>query len=80
MMQIYRRDDFKSPHNEEFWRLGAFARKLKGFCGLFFRCINKTRNLHEVRKVYSECFVFRGVFRKNFREIPAKCELRKKHP
>ncbi len=25
-------------------------------------------------KVYSECFVFSGVFRKNIREIPAKYE------
>ncbi len=28
-------------------------------------------------KVYSECFVFCGVFRKNIPEIPAKCEIRK---
>ncbi len=27
-------------------------------------------------KVYSECFVFCGVFRENTREIPAKCEIR----
>ncbi len=41
----------------------AFMGKLKGFCGLFFRGINKTRNLHEIRKVYSECFTFCGVSR-----------------
>ncbi len=29
---------------------------------LFFYGINKTQNLHEMRKVYSECFVFHGVF------------------
>ncbi len=46
----------------------AIARKVKGFCGFFFRGINKTRNLHEIQKVYSECFVFCDVFRK----IPAK--------
>ncbi len=49
----------------------------EGFYGLFFRGINKTWNSHEIRKVYSECFVFRGVFRKNICEIPAKCEIRK---
>ncbi len=41
----------------------AFTRKLKGFPGLFFHGINKTRNSHEMRKVYSVCFVFCGVFR-----------------
>ncbi len=30
-----------------------------------------------MRKVYSECFVFCGVFHKNIHEIPAKCEIRK---
>ncbi len=50
----------------------AFARKLKRFYGLFFCDINKTQNLHEMRKVYSECFVFCGVFCKNICEIPAK--------
>ncbi len=39
--------------------------KVKGFCGLFFRDINKTENLHEIRKMYGECSVFHGVFRKN---------------
>ncbi len=52
-------------------------RKIKGFCGLFFRSINKTRNSTEMQKVYSECFVFCGVFRKNIREIPVKCEIQK---
>ncbi len=41
----------------------AFTQKVKGFRGLFFRGINKTRNWHEVRKVYGECFIFCGVFR-----------------
>ncbi len=30
-----------------------------------------------MRKVYSKCFVFHGVFCKNIHEIPAKCEIRK---
>ncbi len=47
----------------------AFTQKVKGFRGLFFRGINKTRNSYETRKVYCECFVFRGVFRKNTREM-----------
>ncbi len=42
------------------------------FCG-----INKTRNLHEIRKVYNECFVFRGVFCENIGKIPAKYEIQK---
>ncbi len=51
----------------------AFARKLKRFCGLFFCGINKTRNPHEMRKVYSKCFVFHRVFcEKQSRN--AKCE------
>ncbi len=40
----------------------AFTRKVKEFCGLFFRGINKTRNSHKMRNVYSECFIFCGVF------------------
>ncbi len=47
----------------------AFMQKVKGFFGLFFRGINKTRNLHEMRKVYGECFVFHGVFHENIREM-----------
>ncbi len=39
-----------------------------------FRNINKTQNLHEIRKVYSECFVFQGVFREKIRKISAKYE------
>ncbi len=59
-------------------RIGlVFARKVKRLCGLFFRSINKTQNLREIRKVYNECFVFCGVFCENIREIPAKCEIRK---
>ncbi len=38
---------------------------------------NETRNLNEIWKVYRECFVFRGVYRKNTREIRAKCDIRK---
>ncbi len=55
----------------------AFIRKVKGFCSLFFCGINKTRNSHEIRKVQSECFVFRGVFHENTSEISAKCEIGK---
>ncbi len=51
--------------------------KLKGFHGLFFRGINETQNLSEMRKVYSECFAFCGVFCENIHEIPAKCEIQK---
>ncbi len=36
---------------------------------------SETQNLNEIRKVYSECFVFYGVYRKNTCEIPAKCEI-----
>ncbi len=32
---------------------------------IFFRGINKIQNSYEMLKVYSECFVFCGVFRKN---------------
>ncbi len=31
----------------------TFVWKVKRFCGLFFRSINKTRNSHEIRKMYS---------------------------
>ncbi len=34
---------------------------------VFFRSINKTRNLSDLRKVYSECFAFCGVSRKHSR-------------
>ncbi len=54
----------------------AFMWKVKDFI-LFFRGINKTRNSHEIRKVYSECFVFCGVFRENIREILVKCEIQR---
>ncbi len=53
----------------------ALARKVKVLRGLFFRGISKAQNSHETRKVYSECFVFHGVFRENIRKIPAKCEI-----
>ncbi len=61
----------------------AFMRKQKGFRGLFFCGINKTQNSPGVRKVYSECFAFRGVFLENIRKIHAKydkciADLRKK--
>ncbi len=48
----------------------AFTRKVKGFRGLFFRGINDTRNSHEMRKVYNECFVLWCVLRQTL----AKCE------
>ncbi len=54
----------------------AFTRKVKGFRGSFFHGINKTWNSYEMRKVYSECFVFCGVF---FAKILAKCKMRKVH-
>ncbi len=38
--------------------------------------LNKTRNLNEMWKAYSEYFVFCGVCHKNTHEIPTKCELR----
>ncbi len=47
---------FAFPISQHFAPGSAFAQKLKGFRGLFFRSINKTRNLPEMRKVYSECF------------------------
>ncbi len=37
----------------------------------------KTWNSHQMGNVYSKCFVFRSVFCKNIREIPAKCKIRK---
>ncbi len=53
------------------------AQKVVGFCGLFFCGINKTQNLHELQKVYSECFVFCGVFCENICEITAKLRMGK---
>ncbi len=55
----------------------ALARKLNRILWFIFCDINKTQNSHELRKLYSECFVFRVVFRENIRKIPAKCEIRK---
>ncbi len=52
----------------------AFTQKFKRFRGLFFRGINKIRNLHEIRKVYSECFIFHGMFCENIPKIPVKYE------
>ncbi len=51
----------------------VFAQKFKEFRGLFFRNINKTRNLLEMQNVYSVSYSL--VFRKNIRKIPAKCEM-----
>ncbi len=45
----------------------AFVRKVK----------DETRNLNEIQKVYSECFVFGVVYRKNTRKIPAQYEIQK---
>ncbi len=50
-------------HSQENWK--DFV---GGFCG-----INKTRNSHEMRKVYSECFLFHCVFREKHL-WNAKCE------
>ncbi len=47
----------------------AFTQKVNRFRGLLFRGINKTRNLHVTRKLYSECFVFCCVFRKKHSQI-----------
>ncbi len=59
-------------HFSHFAPGSAFARKLKGFRGLFFRSVNKTQNLPKMRKVYSECFAFCGVSRKHLRN---SCEM-----
>ncbi len=45
-------------------RIGIRAKSQKNSC-FFFRGINKIRNLYEIRKVYNECYVFCGEFRKN---------------
>ncbi len=60
--------------SQHFMPGSAFARKVKGFRGLLFCDINKTRNLHEIRKVYSECFVFCRVFCENIPNMHAKNE------
>ncbi len=44
---------------------------------LFFRRINETRHSHKTQNVYSECFIFHGVFCENISKIPPKCEIRK---
>ncbi len=63
---------FAFRFSQHFMTGSAFTQKVKGFSGLFFHSINKTRNLHEVRKGYSECSAFCGVFRENIYKIPAK--------
>ncbi len=45
----------------------AIAQKVVGFCG-----INKTQKSCEIQKMYSECFVFRVMFRENIRKILVK--------
>ncbi len=66
---------FRLLHFTTFRARVDICRKVKRFCVLFFHGINETRNSHEIRKVYSECFVFRGVYRENIRKILVKCEI-----
>ncbi len=73
-VSLFSRPFFYFSHFAAFCTRSAFAGKVKGFRGLFFRGINKTRNLHEIRKMHSECFVFCGVFRENIRKISMKYE------
>ncbi len=51
----------------------AFMHKVKGFCGLFFRGINKTRNWIK----YEKCIVSVLYFVVCFAKIFAKCEIQK---
>ncbi len=44
---------------------GPSRKNSKGFRDLFFCGVNKTQKSHEMWKVYSECFVFRGVLWKH---------------
>ncbi len=55
----------------------AFTRKVKGFCGLFVRGINKTRNSHEMQKVYGKGFVFWCYFSKTFAQYPQNANYEK---
>ncbi len=68
---VFRARFFAFCISQHFVPRSAFVQKFKRFCSLFFRSINKTRNLPEMRKVYGECFVFRGLFCEN------NCEIRK---
>ncbi len=52
-------------------RSGVLINCQKYFIVYFF----STRNLNEIRKLYSRCFVFYNVFRENIRKIHAKCEI-----
>ncbi len=63
--------------SQHFMLGSAFVQKVKGFCGLFFRVINKKQNSHEIEKVYSVCFVFRCEFCENIHKICAKSEIQK---
>ncbi len=47
----------------------AFRISRPGWRSQFFHGSNKTQNLPEMRKVYGECFIFCGVFRKNIRKM-----------
>ncbi len=63
---------FPSCISQHFLPWLAFTQKVKGFHGIFFHGINKTQNSHEMWILYSECYVFRGVFHKNTRKM-RKC-------
>ncbi len=69
----YFRPFFRFLHFTAFHtKVGIRTQNLKGFYGLFFCGINKTLNSQEMRKVYSECFVFHCVFHRKHCE----CKMR----
>ncbi len=51
---VFRVTFFAFCISQHFTPGSAFVQKVKGFRGLFFRGINKIRNSHEIRKVYSQ--------------------------
>ncbi len=55
----------------------AFTQKLEGFCGLFFRGINKTRNLFEMRKCIVSVSYFAVCFAKTFAKYPRNAKYKK---
>ncbi len=55
----------------------AFARKLKGLRGLFFRSINKTRNSHEMRKYIVSVSYFVVYYAKTFAKYPQNAKYEK---
>ncbi len=66
---VFRTSLFAFRISQHFAPGPAFMRKVKGFCGLFFCGINKTLNSPEMRKVYSEYFIFYGVFSENIHKM-----------